>query len=265
MNFKTLLLVFALIAITVSAKHAKVSDKRRLGIPSWAKNALKGAATTIVNTVIDCIADELKKRGMAFINKIPGLKMVAGKMAGAALGTLTSKLKDVIDKAINGAINKLRRRRRAGLFSGLKKAVSHVAKKASSAAKGAVKAVGNAAKGVAKGVANAAKGAANMAKAAASVAGKAASAMQAAAVKLDGLTGGKLSAALCSVVCPALSKAMEYALDAALKFIGWPGEAPACLITAIANGCKAAVKAGFKKFRMLRNLRRLQRFIKAHY
>jgi len=58
---------------------------------------------------------------------------------------------------------------------------------------------------------------------------------------------------------------MEYALDAALKAVGWPGNAPACLIKAIEKGCKSAVKAGFKKYRMLRNLRRLQRFIKAHY
>jgi len=267
MNFKTLLLVFALIACTIQAKvsKAKVSDKRRLGIPSWAKNALKGAAVTIVNTVIDCIADELKKRGLAFINKIPGLKMVGGKLAGKAFDTLEAKLKDMVDKAVTGAINKLRRRRRMGLFGGLKKAVSHVAHKAASAAKGVAKAAGNAAKGAVKAVGNAAKGAANMAKAAASVAGKAADAVHAAAVKLDGLTGGKLSAAMCAIVCPALAKAMEYALDAALKFIGWPGEAPACLITAIKNGCVAAVKAGFKKFRMLRNLRRLRKFISIHY
>jgi len=259
MNFKTLILILALSAIAYSSK---VSTSRRLGIPGWAKNALKGAATTIVGTVIDCVATEVKSRGLGFLAKIPGLKMVAGKLAGAAFDSLVGKLKTMINKAITGAINKLRRRRRA--FN-LGKALGGVAKKAAGAAKGAVKAVGNAAKGAAKGIANAAKGAAAAAKAAASVAGKAANAVQKVAVKLDGLTGGKLSAALVSVVCPALSKAMEYALDAALKAIGWPGNAPACLIKAIENGCKAAVKAGFKKYRMLRNLRRLERFIKVHY
>jgi len=33
-----------------------------------------------------------------------------------------------------------------------------------------------------------------------------------------------------------------------LKFVGWPGKAPACLIKAIVKGCAAAVKAGFKKY-----------------
>jgi len=259
MNFKTLILILALSAIAYSSK---VSTSRRLGIPGWAKNALKGAATTIVGTVIDCVAQEIKARGLGFLAKIPGLKMVGAKLAGAAFDKLTGKLKEMINKAIEGAINKLRRRRRAFSIGG---ALKSVAKKASKVAKGAVKTVGNAAKAAANGVANAAKAAANAAKAAASVAGKAANAMQAVAGKLDKLTGGKLSAALQSMVCPALSHAMEYALDAALKCIGWPGNAPACLIKAIENGCKAAVKAGFKKYRMLRNLRRLERFIKVHY
>merc|ERR1712139_623883 len=80
------------------------------------------------------------------------------------------------------------------------------------------------------------------------IAGKGLNAMRAVAVKLDGLTGGKLSAALIKLVCPAFGQLIDTGIAAALKFVGWPGKAPACLIKAIVKGCAAAVKAGFKKY-----------------
>merc|ERR1711935_62205 len=99
----------------------------------------------------------------------------------------------VIKKATDGAINGLRRRRQLGFLDAVKGAAGAV--------KGAAGAVGNAAKAAAGKAAAAAKAAG----AAAATAGKA---FQAAAMKLDGLTGGKLSDALGNTVCPLLAKAI---------------------------------------------------------
>merc|ERR1711976_364080 len=256
-----LLLVLCNVALTSGfmSKNTSYVNTRRLKLPGWAKGAIKGAVNAILGGIIDCLAEELKRLGPGVIAKIPGLKQVAGKFIGAGIDKLKGMLKKVVLGAINGAIDKLRRRqRRAGLFKKLVKGVKKVAKKA-------VKVVKKAANTVAKGVKAAAAAAGKFAKDAAAVAGKAAAMAQQMAKKLDGLTGGALSKALMNIACPGLAKLMDVAMSAALKAFGWPGNAPACLIKAIENGCKAAVKAAFKRHRMLRALRRLERFIKVHY
>lgn len=254
-------ITFVCIVLLISSfAVAKVpaTKSRRLGIPAWAKNAIKGAANAIIGTIIDCIAEEIKRLGTGFLNKIPGLKQVGGKLIGAGIDKLKNMLKAKVQGALDAAISKLRRRRRAfGInFKKIGKGIAHVAKKAGGAVKNAAKGVANAAKA-------AAAGAAQFAKEGAAVVGKAANAVQKVAKKLDGLTGGKLSAALKALVCPALAQALNMALTAALKAIGWPGQAPACLIKAVENGCAAAVQAAFKRYRMLRNLRRLAKYVKA--
>merc|ERR1712194_514152 len=130
--------------------------------------------------------------------------------AGDAMKT---KLKEVIKKATDGAINGLRRRRQLGFLDAVKGAA------------GAVKAAA----------------AAKAAGAAAATAGKA---FQAAAMKLDGLTGGKLSDALGNTVCPLLAKAAFHALDKAMLSIGFPFTPP-FIQDGINNGCKSGVKLFF--------------------
>merc|ERR1719240_5854 len=137
MRFAILIAVLLVLANTAQCYEKFVSSNttyvntRRLKLPSWAKNALKGAVTGILGTIIDCLATELKKMGPGLIAKIPGLKAVAGKLIGKGVDKLKNMLKKVVIGAINGAIDKLRRRqrlRRAGLFSKLKKAVKKVSK-----------------------------------------------------------------------------------------------------------------------------------------
>merc|ERR1712146_692267 len=102
---------------------ASAPAPRRLGkVPKWAKNALKGCANAVIGGIIDCIAAEIKTLGIAKFKSIPGLKMVANKLVGKGIDMLTKKLKGLIKKAIDHAINKMRRVRRAGLFKKLKKA-----------------------------------------------------------------------------------------------------------------------------------------------
>merc|ERR1712194_345989 len=186
---------------------------RRLVIPPQAKEALKWAVTTIINTVIDCAYSALVGK----VSEIPMFKSLPIAKAGDAMKT---KLKEVIKKATDGAINGLRRRRQLGFLDAVKGAAGAV--------KGAAGAVGNAAKAAAG-------------KAAAAAAGKA---FQAAAMKLDGLTGGKLSDALGNTVCPLLAKAAFHALDKAMLSIGFPFTPP-CIQDGINNGCKSGVKLFF--------------------
>merc|ERR1712227_902900 len=205
----------------------RLAVPRKLAIPAWAKNALKASANTIIGTIIDCISQQVKSLGVAQLSKIPGVKMVANKVVGGAIDKLTAKIKQVVLKAVDGAIGKLRRARRAGLFQ-------------------AVKNWGKNAAGAAKAFAG------NVAK----VGGQVAGAVQGVASKVNKLTGGKLSAALQSMVCPLIGKGVQAAITAALGSIGWPFGAPACLITAIVNSCKAAIKAGLKRHQL--RLRRLR-------
>jgi hypothetical protein len=193
---------------------------RRLGkLPAWAKNALKGSAKFIINSVIDCISQELISKGTALISKIPGLKAVGKKLVGAPITALSNKIKSVVDKAVDAAISKLRRRR-LNIFSSIGNGIKNAA--------GAVKAFGG-----------------QVVK----VAGQVGTAVQGVAKKIDGLTGGKLSSALQSVVCPLIVKGIQQAATTALASIGYPLGVPACLVSAMTNGCKAAVKAGFKRYR----------------
>jgi len=218
---------------------------RRLGLPTWAKNGLKGCAKAVINTIIDCISQQVKSLGVAQLSKIPGVKMVANKLVGGAIDSLTAKIKQIVDKAVDSAINKLRRRRAWGLPNPIA-----AVKSAAGAVAGAAK---SAASKVAGAVVNVAKGAAEFAKNAAKVAGDVANKVQAVAAKLDKLTGGKLSSAIQNYVCPAVAQGVKAAMTSALAAVGWPFGVPACLITAVENGCKAAVKAAFK-----RHMRRLQ-------
>merc|ERR1712227_828551 len=204
----------------------RLAVPRKLAIPAWAKNALKASANTIIGTIIDCISQQVKSMGVAQLSKIPGVKMVANKVVGGVIDKLTAKIKQVVLKAVDGAIGKLRRVRRAGLFDAVKNFVGDAA--------GAAKAF-----------------AGNVAR----VGGQVAGAVQGVASKVNKLTGGKLSAALQSMVCPLIGKGVQAAITAALGSIGWPFGAPACLITAIVNSCKAAIKAGLKRHQL--RLRRL--------
>merc|ERR1712194_468492 len=167
---------------------------------------------------IDCAYSALVGK----VSEIPMFKSLPIAKAGDAMKT---KLKEVIKKATDGAINGLRRRRQLGLLD---------------AVKGAAGAVGNAA------------------KAAAGKAAAAAKAAGAAAMKLDGLTGGKLSDALGNTVCPLLAKAAFHALDKAMLSIGFPFTPP-CIQDGINNGCKSGVKLFFNKKRILRRLASLKR------
>merc|ERR1711957_724450 len=111
--------------------------------------------------------------------------------------------------------------------------------------------------GKVKGAAGAVKGA-DAAKAAGAAAATAGKTFQAAAMKLDGLTGGKLSDALGNSVCPLLAKAAFHALDQAMLSIGFPFTPP-CIQDGINNGCKSGVKLFFNKKRILRRLASLKR------
>merc|ERR1711974_509936 len=102
-------LKFVVLLLTISmVMSARVTAPRRLGkLPSWAKNALKGCANAVIGTILDCIADEVKSLGIAKFKQIPGLKMVANKLVGKGIDMLVGKLKGLIKKAIDHAINKL--------------------------------------------------------------------------------------------------------------------------------------------------------------
>merc|ERR1712086_61139 len=231
MKSLTFLLLLSCVALSMTMDHkprradVKNLAARRLVIPPQAKEALKWAVTTIINTVIDCAYSALVGK----VSEIPMFKSLPIAKAGDAMKT---KLKEVIKKATDGAINGLRRRRQLGFLDAVKGAAGAV--------KGAAGAVGNAAKA---------------AGAAAATAGKA---FQAAAMKLDGLTGGKLSDALGNTVCPLLAKAAFHALDKAMLSIGFPFTPP-CIQDGINNGCKSGVKLFFNKKRILRRLASLKR------
>merc|ERR1712086_1047852 len=226
MKSLTFLLLLSCVALSMTMDHkprradVKNLAARRLVIPPQAKEALKWAVTTIINTVIDCAYSALVGK----VSEIPMFKSLPIAKAGDAMKT---KLKEVIKKATDGAINGLRRRRQLGFLD---------------AVKGAAGAVENAAKAAAGKAAAAAKAAG----AAAATAGKA---FQAAAMKLDGLTGGKLSDALGNTVCPLLAKAAFHALDKAMLSIGFPFTPP-CIQDGINNGCKSGVKLFFNKKRI---------------
>merc|ERR1712086_659259 len=203
MKSLTFLLLLSCVALSMTMDHkprradVKNLAARRLVIPPQAKEALKWAVTTIINTVIDCAYSALVGK----VSEIPMFKSLPIAKAGDAMKT---KLKEVIKKATDGAINGLRRRRQLGFLDAVKGAAGAV--------KGAAGAVGNAA--------------------------PAAKAFQAAAMKLDGLTGGKLSDALGNTVCPLLAKAAFHALDKAMLSIGFPFTPP-CIQDGINNGCKS--------------------------
>merc|ERR1712151_398622 len=102
---------------------------------------------------------------------------------------------------------------------------------------------------IGNGIKNAAGAVKDFGMKAGKVAGQVGSAVQGVAKKVNALTGGALSTALQNQVCPLIVKGIQAAVTSALASIGWPLGVPACLVTAMTNGCKAAVKAGFKRYR----------------
>jgi len=138
-------------------------NTRRLGVPGFIKSALKGAANFFVGMMIDCLFSYAAA-------KLPTLPMMKNIVKGAA--GAKEKLKGVINKAIGGLIDKLRRIRRmrlrrmgfwgkiGGAFKKVGKAVGKVAKKVGKGVKKAAKKVGKAVKKVAKKVAKGVKKAA---------------------------------------------------------------------------------------------------------
>jgi len=143
-------------------------NTRRLGVPGFIKSALKGAANFFVGMMIDCLFSYAAA-------KLPTLPMMKNIVKGAA--GAKEKLKGVINKAIGGLIDKLRRirrmrlrRRRMGWFSNpfksigkaIGKAAKSVGKAVKKVAKKVGKGIGKAAvvvgKGVAKGTVETGKG-----------------------------------------------------------------------------------------------------------
>merc|ERR1711957_887061 len=226
MKSLTFLLLLSCVALSMTMDHkprradVKNLAARRLVIPAQAKEALKWAVSTIINTVIDCAYS-------ALVGKVKEIPLFASIDIAKAGDAMKEKLKEVIKKATDGAINGLRRRRQLGFMDAV------------------------------KGAAGAVKGAAG-AKAAGAAAATAGKTFQAAAMKLVGLTGGKLSDALGNSVCPLLAKAAFHALDQAMLSIGFPFTPP-CIQDGINNGCKSGVKLFFNKKRILRRLASLKR------
>merc|ERR1711957_639724 len=214
MKSLTFLLLLSCVALSMTMDHkprradVKNLAARRLVIPAQAKEALKWAVSTIINTVIDCAYS-------ALVGKVKEIPLFASIDIAKAGDAMKEKLKEVIKKATDGAINGLRRRRQLGFMDAVKGAAGAVA----------------------------------------ATAGKT---FQAAAMKLDGLTGGKLSDALGNSVCPLLAKAAFHALDQAMLSIGFPFTPP-CIQDGINNGCKSGVKLFFNKKRILRRLASLKR------
>jgi len=143
-------------------------NTRRLGVPGFIKSGLKGAANFFVGMMIDCLFSYATAKFPA----IPMMKNIVKGAAGAK-----EKLKGVINKAIGGLIDKLRRirrmrlrRRRMGWFSNpfksigkaIGKAAKSVGKAVKKVAKKVGKGIGKAAvvvgKGVAKGTVETGKG-----------------------------------------------------------------------------------------------------------
>merc|ERR1711988_1516748 len=90
--------IIALLLVLVASQAIQTAPaKRRLGfLPAWAKNALKGPAKAIIGTIIDCISQQVKSIGVAQLSKIPGVKLIGGKVVGGAIDKLTNSLKGAI-------------------------------------------------------------------------------------------------------------------------------------------------------------------------
>jgi hypothetical protein len=218
---------------------------RRNGmVPAGVKKALIAGGVAMADTIIDCIAAEVKAKGLKLLGNIPGIKLVAGKLVGKGMDMLKTKLKDAINKGITALVNKLRVRRRTWGWNPIK-AVKKAASKVASAAKSVASKVSNAAKSAASAAAGFASKAAAAAKNMGAMAGKL-------ALTLNKLTGGKLAKALKDMGCPLLTKGLGAAMSAALATIGWTAGVPACLLNAITNGCKAAIDKAFKRHMMMR-------------
>merc|ERR1712160_106714 len=148
MKSLTFLLLLSCVALSMTMDHkprradVKNLAARRLVIPAQAKEALKWAVSTIINTVIDCAYS-------ALVGKVKEIPLFASMDIAKAGDAMKEKLKEVIKKATDGAINGLRRRRQLGFMDAVKGAAGVV--------KGAAGAVGNAAKAAAGKAADAAK------------------------------------------------------------------------------------------------------------
>merc|ERR1712151_1098381 len=230
-----------LVALSRESDVKAFAISRRTGIPQGVKDALIAGAQAIVNTIIDCIAKEITAKGLGLLNNVPGIKAVGGKLVGEAVNGLRDMLKKAVDEGIKGWDNSWRRGRR-NMCNPIS-AVVDAAKSAGGAIAGAAGAAANAVKDFAGKVAG--------------VASKVGGLVKSAAVKINNLTGGALSQALQDVGCPLLTKGLDYAMTAALASIGWTVGPPACLMDAITNGCKAAVKKAFRRHLRTRLMRRL--------
>merc|ERR1712039_5251 len=242
---RNIVLLFAIFAFTQAAADASSFKMRRNGmVPAGVKKALIAGGVAMANTIVDCIAAEVKAKGLKMLGNIPGIKLVAGKLVGKGMSMLTTKLKDAIAKGIKALVDKLRVRRRTWGFNPIK-AIKNVASKAASAAKSVASKVSNAAKAAAGAAAGFAAKAAAAAKNMGAMAGKL-------ALTLNKLTGGKLAKALKDQGCPLLTKGLQAALGAALATVGWTAGVPACVLNAVTNGCKAAIDKAFKRHMMMR-------------
>jgi len=97
---------------TVVMSASPAVPKRRLGkLPTWAKQALKLVTHVAIDAILTCLAAEAKRLSPAVLKKIPGLNVISDKIVGKGIDLLKKLLMKQITKAVDGAIDKLRRNR----------------------------------------------------------------------------------------------------------------------------------------------------------
>ena len=189
--------------------------------PAPRRMGMSPAQKTILKKVLKAGVDFIKTCAVAELaSKIPAPLV--------KMGLNPAKIADGIAKLADKAIDHIVGRRRLNVITA-----------AVGAVKGAAGAVYNAAASAGKGLA--------------AVAGP----MQAAAKKLNALTGGALAKGIASVGCPALINAIKAGIMA--QFAGL--QVPACVTTWFTSKCQAGVAAAFKRARLLRRLSALRRDI----
>ena len=205
------------LAMFMATNCASAPAPRRMGMSPAQKTILKKVLKAGVDFIKTCATAELASKIPA-----PLVKM----------GLNPAKIADGIAKLANKAIDHIVGRRRLNM-------ITDAANKAKNAVKGAAGAVYNAAASAGKGLA--------------AVAGP----MQAAAKKLNALTGGALAKGIASVGCPALINAIKAGIMA--QFAGL--QVPACVTSWFTSKCQAGIAAAFKRARLLRRLSALRRDI----
>ena len=189
--------------------------------PAARRMGMSPAQKTILKKVLKAGVDFIKTCATAELaSKIPAPLV--------KMGLNPAKIADGIAKLANKAIDHIVGRRRLNVITA-----------AAGAVKGAAGAVYNAAASAGKGLA--------------AVAGP----MQAAAKKLNALTGGALAKGIASIGCPALINAIKAGIMA--QFAGL--QVPACVTSWFTSKCQAGIAAAFKRARLLRRLSALRRDI----